>query len=112
MSGRLNNFGRDTIWTALDGRKIPIHALTDVHLANVIHNLKRTMSVVLHTRPKLKPEYEQLLEALYEETRIRNLSQSFLDAAPHPWQDDDGKWKIDIEYDDENGYGYKTVGQG
>jgi len=72
---------RDRIWTTLDGRKIPIRCLSDIHLANCIfEGRKRALSQIN-------------LGILLSEAELRDLSSDFLAMAPIPWQDVDGKWK-------------------
>lgn len=93
-------YNRDTTWGTLDGREIPIRCLDDTHLANIIAWVK--------DRP-LNYRYE-LLAVLKKEAKIRKLSQEFLDGAPYPFRDIDGKWKKGVEI--KNGTAqYRKIGR-
>jgi len=79
---------RNTKWTTLDGREIPIRCLTDIHLANLIKHVQDNI--------RLYPIHEErmdILNALKKESKFRKLSHEFLNSAPIPWQDVDGQWK-------------------
>lgn len=74
---------RETYWGSTDGRQTKIKDLEDTHLANIIYHCKRdpqTYGI-------------RIMSLLEEEARSRNLSQAFLNRAPIPWKDADGKWK-------------------
>ena len=87
----MNKLTRDVIWNTVDGKSIPIRCLTDTHLANIIAMIKPCHD---DAYPKGLPSYHRdLLAAMLKEARIRKLSKAFLDRAPIPWQDIDGKWK-------------------
>ena len=80
-------YNRDTTWGTLDGREIPIRCLEDTHLANII--------AWVSDRPF---SYRaELLSVLKKEAKLRKLGQEFLDGAPYPFKDVDGKWKKGVE---------------
>lgn len=81
---RLTTF-RKLLWGTADGRLIPIGLLTDTHLANIIYHTKLNANCY--------PDSRELATLLLKEARSRKLSKAFLDTAPIPWQDNDGKWK-------------------
>lgn len=93
-------YNRDTTWGTLDGREIPIRCLEDTHLANII--------AWVTARPF---SYRaELLTVLKKEAKIRKLSQEFLDGAPYPFKDVDGKWKKGVEI--KNGTAqYRKIGR-
>jgi 2-hydroxy-3-keto-5-methylthiopentenyl-1-phosphate phosphatase len=104
MNRTVSMIDRDTEWTTLGGRKIPIKDLTKIHLANVIHNVKEVKKLF----PQFTAEYEELLDVLYREAQLRNITKDFLDAAPYPWQDENGAWRIGTD----DVCGYKFVQKG
>lgn len=92
-----SEYNRDTLWGTVDGRQIPIRCMTDTHLANTINHLN------------VNREWydEQLMEVLLKEALDKGLSKEFLDSAPIPWQDVDGKWKrLNKEQND-----YEVIGR-
>lgn len=73
---------RDTEWGTFDGRRIPIKHLSNAHLANII-----AMMRVNFTTPS------DLFKVLLQEAKDRELPQEYLDLAPYPFLDTDGRWK-------------------
>jgi hypothetical protein len=93
------SYDRNFVWHTLDGRAIPVRCMTDVHLANVIHYIKGSLPASDRKRA--------LLKMLRDEAKFRGLKQSFLDSAPIPWQDPDGKW---LKYNGKKGE-YEVIGR-
>jgi hypothetical protein len=92
-------FSKFTVWTTLDGRSIPIYLLSDVHLANIIHFVKKSLPKSERTK--------QMLQVLKQEAKDRGLKQAFLDSAPIPWQNVDGSW---LRYNNKKG-NYEVIGR-
>ena len=70
-------------WGTADGRSIPIEELSDTHLANIIN----------HCQDHSECYPSEVVRLLKAEAESRKLTSLFLDRAPIPWQDTDGKWK-------------------
>lgn len=77
------NPDRQLSWQTHLGNVVTIEGMEDSHLANTIQFLGHRIS-----------KNHSTMKALYDEAKLRGLTQEYLDRAPFPYKDGKGNWII------------------
>lgn len=76
---KIKKITKNSYWTTADGKKIKYKDMEDTHIANILYSF---------------PNNHSVNKVLLRIAKERGLTHGFLDKAPYPYKNKDGKWEI------------------